>query len=403
MGDRMRALDPQSSPAAMFGAELRALRQQRGLSLAAAGSLVHVSGDLIGKIEKADRRPQPDLVTRLDRALEAGGGLERLGRAAAGEDDFTEDRPTVAVPSLSPEDAPDRMRRVIDAVRNGDHAMGESAQPGTLVAYARAAERVRPLVGRDKRSRLHAAIAQAYQLAGWMSFDHGRPRQAERLLGTARGWVERADDPALAAFVLGPNLSFVATYGGDPALGVERAYGAIGWARRSGNHRLTGFVMAIGARAHARLGETDLCLDLLDQAGAYLARHNPDGEDPDAQSWLSVFDRAALDGHRGSCLLDLNKPGLALAPLAEQDRDSPHQFVRNRVIWRLDRIDALIRLGEIDRACVDLEAATGTATGLTPRVLRRFQSVGLRLDPLPRSTATSKALEQLRSLSAACA
>jgi len=70
--------------------------------------------------------------------------------------------------------------------------------------------------------------------------------------------------------------------------------GAIGWARRSGNQRLTGFAIAIGARAHARLGETDLCLDLLDEAGAQLERH-----DPDAHRWLSVFDRAALDGRRG--------------------------------------------------------------------------------------------------------
>jgi hypothetical protein len=159
--------------------------------------------------------------------------------------------------------------------------------------------------------------------------------------------------------------------------------------------------MAIGARAHARLGEAGLCLDLLDQASIQLERHDPD--DPDAHIWLSVFDRAALDGHRGSCLLDLDLPSRALAPLAEQERTSPHQFVRNRVIWRLDHVDALLRLGEIDRACADLDAATRTATGMSPRVLRRFRVVGLRLDALPRSAAATKALERLRSLTAACA
>lgn len=405
MANRMRALDPQASPAALFGAELRALRQRRGLSLAAVGRLVHVSGDLVGKIEKADRRPQPDLVTRLDRALEAGGALMRLGHDAVREDDRGGARlpATDAVPVLSPDDAATRLRLVIDSVRNSDHAMSDQSDPGTLVAHARAAEKVLPLVGRDERLRLHASIAEAHQLAGWMSFDHDRPRRAEHLLGTARSWAERAADPALAAFVLGPSLSFVATYSGDPALGVERAYGAIGWARRSGNHRLTGFAMAIGARAHARLGETGLCLDLLDQAATELARHDPDGHDPDARPWLSVFDRAALDGHRGSCLLDLDRPGLALQPLAEQDRNAPHQFVRNRVIWQLDRIDALLRLGEIDNACADLQAATASATAMTPRVLRRFRAVGLRLEVLPRTATTSDALDRLRALSAACA
>lgn len=406
MANRMRTLDPQASPAALFGAELRALRQRRGLSLAALGRLVHVSGDLVGKIEKADRRPQPDLVTRLDRALEADGSLDRLGRGAVREDGSSDGEilpATAPVPVPSPDDAAAQVRLVIDAVRTGDHAMSDQSDPGTLVAHARAAEMVLPLVGRDERLRLHASIAEAHQLAGWMSFDHGHPRRAERLLGTARTWAERAADPALAAFVLGPSLSFVATYGGDPALGVERAYGAIGWARRSGNHRLTGFAMAIGARAHARLGETGLCLDLLDQAATELARHDPDGQDPAAHPWLSVFDRAALDGHRGSCLLDLDRPGLALQPLAEQDRYAPHQFVRNRVIWQLDRIDALLRLGEIDNACADLVAATTSATGMTPRVLRRFCAVGLRLDALPQTATTADALDRLRALSAACA
>ena len=233
MANQPRALDPQASPAALFGAELPALRHRRSLSLAAVGRLVHVSGDLIGKIEKADRRPQPDLVTRLDRALEAEGAIERLGRGVVNEDD-PDSGPASgsrAGPVLTPDNAHTGLRQVIDTVRNGDHAMNDRADPGTLVCHALAAERVLPGVRHTERVQLYASIAEAHQLAGWMIFDHGRPRQAERLLGSARKWVERATDPALAAFVLGPNMSFVATYGGDPALGVERAYGAIGWAR----------------------------------------------------------------------------------------------------------------------------------------------------------------------------
>lgn len=396
VANRLRALDPRASPAALFGAELRAARQRRALSLAAVGRLVHVSGDLIGKIEKADRRPQPDLVLRLDRALEADGTIERLGRGLVDDDLAGDLEPSDHGPVLAPDDASARLRQVVDSVRHGDHAMDDRTDPTMLLNHARAAEQVLPRVGRDMRALLHAGIAEANQIAGWMSFDHGHPRRAERLLGTARGWVERAADPGLAAFVLGPNLSFVATYGGNPALGVERAYGAIGWARRSGNHRLTGFTMAIAARAHARLRETDLCLDMLDQAGAELDRH-----DPDAHHWLSVFDRAALDGHRGSCLLDLGQPARALTPLDEQERASPHHFVRNRAIWRLDRVDALLSLGETDTACTDLSTVVDTSTAVSPRVLRRFRAVGLRLDALPRSASTTDALDRLRLLTAA--
>lgn len=73
------------------------------------------------------------------------------------------------------------------------------------------------------------------------------------------------------------------------------------------------------------------------------------------------------------------------------------------MIWRLDRIDALLRLGEVDQACADLETATDTVAGMTPRVLRRFAAIGLRLGALPRSAATTDALDRLRLLSAASA
>jgi transcriptional regulator with XRE-family HTH domain len=394
VANRLRTLNPQASPAALFGAELRALRLRRHLSLAAVGRLVHVSGDLVGKIEKAERRPQADLVARLDGALEAEGRLERL--AVEVLDDVVQ-QPCGAEPVLSPDDALPVLRTVIGTVRADDHAMNERAKPDALVAHARAAERAQHLVGKADRSRLRRSIAEAYQLAGWMSFDHGRSARAEKLLGSSRDWIERAADPALAAFVLGPNLSFVATYGGDPARGAERAWGAIGWARRSGNRRLSAFTMAIGARAHARLGERDLCLDLLSDAESELDRHVPGGDD----DWLSVFDRSALEGHRGSCFLDLGMPDRALAPLAQQDELAPERFVRNRIIWLLDRVDALLELRETEQACAELLDATASLITISPRVLRRFRVVELRLRSLPRTPTLDQATEQLRAFTEA--
>lgn len=396
MANRLRTLDPQASPAAMLGAELRGLRLSRGLSLAALGRLVHVSGDLVGKIEKADRRPQLDLLTRLDVALEADGRLCTLGADLHGDDVIPPD-PADDV-ALSPDTARLLLRRMVDTVRADDHAMNDRAEPAGLLAHARAAERIHGQIGKAERPLLRTAIAEAYQLAGWMSFDHGRPARAENLLGTSRRWVERAADPALAAFVLGPNLSFVATYGGNAALGVERAYGAIGWARRSGNRRLSAFAMAIGARAHARLGEAVLCLDLLDQAEGELDRHTAD----DDGSWLSVFDRPALDGHRGSCLLDLGQPDRALGPLAEQDVAAPERFVRNRVIWQLDRIEALFRLHETDQACTELlAAATARPATMTPRVVRRFRALELHLHALAKRAPVTDAIDRIQALTAA--
>ena len=407
VANRLRTLDPNASPAALFGAELRALRLRRGIALAGLGRLVHVSGDLLGKIEKADRRPQSDLIDRLDTALEADGRLRGLGAALSadysGVDGGTLD--AAGRPVLSAETALPVLRAVVESARAEDHVMRALDEVGVLVAYAEAGEPVERQLNRDARVGLRTAIAEAYQLAGWMCFDRGRPARGEGLLEQSRVWAERAGDPALSAFVLGPNLSFLATYGGNAALGVERAYGAIGWAKRSGNQRLTSFAMSIAASAHARLGETALCLDLLDQARHELSGHTSDA--PDA-GWLSVFDEAALEGHRGSCLLDLGRPGQALHPLDAQDRSAQSRFVRNRVIWRLDRIDALLALSETEQACVELDALLewdSVSVGeLTRRVLGRFRAIELRLRSVPaahRAPRVEQTLERVRWVSVA--
>ena len=384
----------------MFGAELRALRQRRGMSLAGLGELVHVSGDLLGKIEKAVRRPQPDLVARLDAVLDADGLLIR--RAEELHDDLPHAgaQPTVAV---EPEQAEDTLRALIDCVRMGDHAMSASAHIGALIAHARAAEQAIGRLSRPTREAVASMIGESYQLAGWMAFDGGRPERAEHLLGLARSWAERAGDTALAAYILGPNLSFIATYGGQPALGVERAYGALGWARRSGNHRLVAFTLAIGARAHARLGETTLCLSVLDQSRSELHRHTLD--DDHDRGWLSVFDHAALDGHRGSCLLDLGEPDRALEPLARQRDTAPRSFVRNGVIWQLDQVDALLQLNDLNHAAAALRTAAAMPVGemITPRVRRRFRAVELTLDTLPDDPAVAEARDACRAVTAVTA
>ncbi|ROR42527.1 helix-turn-helix domain-containing protein [Kitasatospora cineracea] len=71
-------LDPASSPSAFYGAEVRRLREEKGLSQSGLGELVFCSGAYIGQIEVAVRKPQADLSARLDAVLETGGHFTRL-------------------------------------------------------------------------------------------------------------------------------------------------------------------------------------------------------------------------------------------------------------------------------------------------------------------------------------
>jgi transcriptional regulator with XRE-family HTH domain len=85
VAQRAAELNPLASTRHLFGAELRYWRLHRQLSLARLARAAHVSADLIGKIEKAQRWPNNDLVGQCEAILDSGGVLPRLYALAAYE------------------------------------------------------------------------------------------------------------------------------------------------------------------------------------------------------------------------------------------------------------------------------------------------------------------------------
>lgn len=382
MSQEPRRLDPGASPAALFGAELRLRRARAGLSQSALGRLVHVSGDLIAKVEKAERRPLPDLVSRLDGVLDAGGDLGRLAVAI-------DEHKALAVPLTLAEELPGEsaaraLRDVLDGIRRLDHGLGSGHALSALRAHARLAEALLPGVRGSAEQEVLLTLAEVHQLSGWITFDHGDLASAEGSFVTARAYAELADCDALVAYVLGPSHGFAVSFNGDPREGTRRIDEALVRARCSGNRRLTAFVLAVGARAEARLGEPRACMALLDRAEDELARHDPDRPDP---VWLEVFDEAALRGHRGSCWLDLGDAGRAIEPLVVQDTTAPRLFVRNRAIWLLDRARAHAALNQVDEACDAvghaLDVSAGTASRRTSGRLRDVAAILDRWESMP--------------------
>ncbi len=393
MPQQQRELNPDASPLALFGAELRANRMGCGLSQARLGRMVHVSGDLLAKIEKAERRPNVDLVSRLDDVLCTDGRLAELfDSVELGEQAF----PTLPSSQLPPgEVTAVRLRTVIRQIRQADHSHNVSGRVATLAGHAQAAEALLRKSGASRQRDLAAALAEANQLLGWISFDNGNIAGAENAFRTARVYAEQAGDSELVAYIAGPSHGFVTTVAGHPAHGVERTYGALGWARRTGNHRLTAFVLAVAARAHAKLGDATLCMTMLDDAETELDRHEAEAPDPD---WLTVFDYAGLTGHRGSCLLDLGQPSLAIDPLTRQHMAAAELFVRNRSLWLLDRAKAFVQLKELDAACATIDQALDlVGDEASPRVQHRFHALGSTLGSSG-STAVDRVQRRIRGL-----
>ncbi len=78
MAQTPRELEPHTSAKHYFGAQLRSWRERRGWSQARLGEHLHVSADLVAKVEKALRWPTTGFAAACDTALATGGTLSDL-------------------------------------------------------------------------------------------------------------------------------------------------------------------------------------------------------------------------------------------------------------------------------------------------------------------------------------
>jgi tetratricopeptide (TPR) repeat protein len=85
MGQRRNELTPERSPAHLWGSELRAWRDRRGLSLARLGNQVTYDPSHLARFERGERWPPEAVARACDRALAAEGALLRLWHLASAQ------------------------------------------------------------------------------------------------------------------------------------------------------------------------------------------------------------------------------------------------------------------------------------------------------------------------------
>jgi transcriptional regulator with XRE-family HTH domain len=409
MGQQPRTLDPHASPLAYFGAELRAWRGRRGLSQAQLGQLVHVSGDLLGKVEKAQRRPLPDLIRRLDTALGADGQLARVaeslngsslvpegrGRPARhaarrGEDGRTrgsEARVMAAAQAwlaeasvhrvddvaLSSEPSDPAVALLKDRVRQlrrmDDTRGGPTVLDWTLHELRWAQELNRRGGGSDPR--LLGVVGELAQLGGWLSCDSGDHTRAENLWLLALGASRTGGDPRLGATVLSC-LSYQALWTDRP----RQALDLIEVARRGSRGLPGGALQALlatrEARVQARLGRRSRCESALEDARVAFASRDQD-RDPDWVYWVSS---AVLAADAGRAHLELGLARDAAADLSAGLELFGTSQPRNRALHLTSLAQAQLMAGEVERAAMTTDAALALATATeSRRITERLRSL----------------------------
>lgn len=378
---------------AAFGATLRRLRHQRGLSIRDLAALAHRSKSHLHELETGAKPPTLEAAHQLDTLLDAGGQLVAL--VDAGTVHTAEAVELVARVRAS-DTSPDTVDLVEQAVDDLASAYPTTSPADLLVAVRRRLADVGRLL--DGRATLaqHRRLVVA---AGWLSvlratvhIDLRQRTAAAAHLATAADLAGGAEHREIAAWCVETRAWDVLTQGGyRAALDLSRQAQQIAPVGSSAYIQAT----AQEARAWARLGDRRECRSALDRVEA-MAANLPVPERPEhhyrydptkarayaattlawagdpaavevARSVLSELDPAGDGGPRprrsASARLDL---GLALVAAGEPDEAAAHAVAAvtsGRVVpsnwWRAEELAGAVERAGV-REAVDLAEAVAT-------------------------------------------
>ncbi|MFI6349333.1 sporulation protein [Streptomyces sp. NPDC050560] len=203
------------------------------------------------------------------------------------------------------------LRQAAEDVRHWDSRYGGGSwrsTPMPALLYERAAPLLRGTYGEDVGRQLFAAVSQLARLAGWIAFDAGDDRAAQRHFVRALRLARAAGDRPLGAYVL-TTMAMQSLLRGHPDEAVDMAQGAHEQAGGREAAAVRGFAKLIEARAHARLGDERAACRSLARAEE-LCAHDRQGQD--APEWIDFFNRARIVTDAVEVFRDLGRPRAAL-------------------------------------------------------------------------------------------
>ncbi|KAB1937743.1 helix-turn-helix domain-containing protein [Micromonospora sp. ALFpr18c] len=384
MAQTPRQLSPHRSALHGFGAALRQWRERRGLSQRALGRLVHVSGDLIGKVEKAERWPSARFVESCEGALQTGGELVRFLA------DLESARRLTSVGYRLAEGAEGQLRALIDhpdktdLLRSWHEQLASLAVAGNRTGYvgmastAHAQIGVAAAVGRRSRSadRRDVLIVQALwaEFLSWID-EQGDAAEADAWLRRAQRHAVEANASTLASYVL-MRQSQRALERFDPRNAAALAQRALDEVRLPG--RIRALLLVRQAQAYAMGGDQNACAATINQAHRIAGR-------ADWGSALPVDVGAHCDlvyvaAHEAQCRLLLGQPAAAADLYEQLLRQWPDQWRVDEALWRSALSTAYVNSGDVERAAVEATNALALATGTSSaRALRWLNPTAVAL------------------------
>jgi hypothetical protein len=252
-----------------------------------------------------------------------------------------------------------------------DDVLGAQATLDTVLAQRNLVRFTLPECPDALRSRLLSLYSHHSLQAGWLLYDLNDFDGAGYYLEYARATAHDAENSELGAFVLCV-MSHLATWRGQPRVGIDHAVAAQGWAAQTDEPRLQAYAADVAARAYAGVGEKTLCLRQLEHVERSLARVS-DGEAED--SVAHFYSNGQFAGTRSLCLLQVHDTQGALNAAQEALAAADPVFVRNFAFKYLYLGEAYTAAGGIHEAATAVgEAAALTARNRSARLVGRVQA-----------------------------
>ncbi len=397
MAQTPRELTPYVSLRHFFGAELRQWRQLAHLSHDRLGSQINFSGDLIGKVEKAERAPTaaynaPELPA-VGWLLIGGGST--VGRASAkgvdsvnrfeflvstfgaGAGSLLGSEESANVSRLGHEDVVSWQRSLSRLYELDDQYGGAGGNYEFALRSLRHLRRVlhQASYGPSTGEALHTLAGELTEHAGWLAFDGGRQTEARYWWREALHAARLADDDRVSVVVLG-SMSQQASELGRPREAIELAQAAQEAAKQWGTPRLHSVLLAWEALGHARGGDERASMQALHRAGELLGAGRRDADPP----WLAWWDEADLAWHEMRAAQSLGK-----LPLAERCSRTAlvavrPEYPRNRVLYLAYRAEVLVAQRSIEEAVsTAVQAVLGASEVSSARIDARIGRVRAEL------------------------
>ncbi|MGH4020358.1 MAG: hypothetical protein ACRDT0_14215 [Pseudonocardiaceae bacterium] len=192
----------------------------------------------------------------------------------------------------------------------------------------------------DERTgrKLHVALAELGQLAGWVAYDAGQPGLAQRYHVAGLHAAHSADDRPLGAHILGC-MADQAARQGRPAEAVTFVETALVGVRGRETPKLLAELHIRQAYALATLQDTSACIRAVSRARMQVEALEPHS-DP---LWLYWVSPAEITAGAGDCLLQLGQPDRATALLDEGITLFDESFARDRQVYLTHLADARSR------------------------------------------------------------